>query len=373
MERAACGVACYDASHHVVSSVARNLLLWQADFSRVAPIMANPPTMQAMLCEAPHRPLVLRSVPRPEPGPGEVLIAVRACGVCRTDLHLADGELPDPRRPVIPGHEIVGTVAALGPGVGGFDVGDRVGVPWLGWTCGHCAYCASGRENLCADARFTGYQRDGGYAEFALADARYAFALPSSYDDLHAAPLLCAGLIGYRAYALAGDAKTIGLYGFGAAAHLIAQVALAQGRTVFAMTRPGDTGAQAFARRLGVHWAGGSDEAPPAPLDAALIFAPAGALVPAALAATARGGTVVCAGIHMSDIPSFPYRLLWGERVVRSVANLTRADGLAFLALAADVPLDVHVVPFPLAAANEALARVRAGTLDGAAVLTIAG
>jgi propanol-preferring alcohol dehydrogenase len=327
--------------------------------------------MQAMLCEAPGRPLALRSIPRPSPGPGELLIAVRACGVCRTDLHLVDGELPDPKLPVVPGHEIVGTVAELGPGVAGFPRGARVGVPWLGWTCGHCVYCASDRENLCSEARFTGYQRDGGYAEFAVADARFAFPLPASYDDLRAAPLLCAGLIGYRAYALAGDAKTIGIYGFGAAAHLIAQVALAQGHTVFAMTRPGDTAAQAFARSLGVQWAGGSDEGPPALLDAALIFAPAGALVPAALAATARGGTVVCAGIHMSDIPSFPYRLLWGERVVRSVANLTRADGLAFLALAGDLPLDVHVVPHPLERANEALERVRAGTLDGAAVLTI--
>jgi propanol-preferring alcohol dehydrogenase len=329
------------------------------------------PTMQAMVYEAPRRPLVLASVARPAPGPGEVLVAVRACGVCRTDLHLVDGELADPKLPVIPGHEVVGTVAAAGPGVSA-PIGTRVGIPWLGWTCGHCAYCASGRENLCGEARFTGYQRDGGYAEFAVADERYAFPLPDSYDDLRAAPLLCAGLIGYRAYALAGGARTIGLYGFGAAAHLIAQVALAQGRTVYAMTRPGDTAAQSFARTLGVHWSGGSDEPPPTPLDAALIFAPAGPLVPAALAATARGGTVVCAGIHMSDIPAFPYRLLWGERVVRSVANLTRADGEAFLSLAKSVPLDVHVVPFDLAQANVALERVRAGTLDGAAVLTIA-
>ena len=330
-------------------------------------------TMQAMVCEAAHRPLALRTLSRPSPAPGELLVAVRACGVCRTDLHLVDGELPDPKQPVVPGHEIVGTVAQIGAGVDGIRVGERVGVPWLGWTCGHCAYCTSGRENLCVDARFTGYQRDGGYAEFAIADARYAFALPDRYDDVHAAPLLCAGLIGYRAYAMAGDAKTIGLYGFGAAAHLIAQVALAQGRTVYAMTRPGDAAAQAFARTLGVHWAGGSDEAPPAPLDAALIFAPAGGLVPAALAAVARGGRVVCAGIHMSDIPSFPYRLLWGERTLRSVANLTRADGAAFLALAGQLDLDVRVVPFALAQANDALDRVRAGTLDGAAVLTIAG
>jgi propanol-preferring alcohol dehydrogenase len=249
-------------------------------------------------------------------------------------------------------------------------IGTRVGVPWLGRTCGHCGYCATGRENLCADARFTGYQLGGGYAEYTVADARFVFALPDRYDDLTAAPLLCAGLIGYRAYALAGEAPTLGLYGFGAAAHLIAQVALAQGRTVFAFTRPGDRDAQAFARELGVHWAGGSEERPPALLDAALIFAPAGPLVPAALAATARGGTVVCAGIHMSDIPAFPYRLLWGERSVRSVANLTRRDGEAFLALAATIPLAVHVERYPLAQANDALARLRAGAIAGAAVLT---
>jgi propanol-preferring alcohol dehydrogenase len=330
-------------------------------------------TMQAMLYEGVNRPLALRSVPRPEPRHGEVLVAVHACGVCRTDLHLVDGELPDCRLPVVPGHEIVGTVAEVGAGVTALRAGERVGIPWLGWTCGHCAYCTSGRENLCAHALFTGCQRDGGYAQFAVADARYAFLLPAGYDDVHAAPLLCAGLIGYRAYAMAGAAKTIGLYGFGAAAHLIAQVALAQGRTVYAMTRPGDTPAQAFARSLGVHWAGGSDEPPPTPLDAALIFAPAGALVPAALTATARGGAVVCAGIHMSDIPSFPYRLLWGERTLRSVANLTRDDGIAFLDLAARIALDVRAVPFALADANRALDRVRAGTLDGAAVLTIDG
>ena len=326
--------------------------------------------MQAMVCEGPGRPLVLRTLPRPEPGPGQVLIAVRACGVCRTDLHLVDGELPDPKVPVIPGHEIVGTVAALGSGVAAPVIGTRVGVPWLGRTCGHCGYCATGRENLCAEARFTGYQLDGGYAEYAVADARFVFALPDRYDDLTAAPLLCAGLIGYRAYAMAGEAPTLGIYGFGAAAHLIAQVALAQGRTVFAFTRPGDRDAQAFARGLGVHWAGGSDERSPALLDAALIFAPAGPLVPAALAATTRGGTVVCAGIHMSDIPAFPYRLLWGERSVRSVANLTRRDGEAFLALAAKIALAVHVERYPLAQANDALARLRAGAIAGAAVLT---
>jgi propanol-preferring alcohol dehydrogenase len=329
--------------------------------------------MQAMLYEGAGRALALRTLPRPEPGPGQVLVAVRACGVCRTDLHLVDGELPEPKVPVIPGHEIVGTVAALGAGVSAPPIGLRVGVPWLGHTCGHCAYCASGRENLCGDARFTGYQLDGGYAEYAVADVRFVLPLPDCYDDRTAAPLLCAGLIGYRAYAMAGDARTLGIYGFGAAAHLIAQVALAQGRTVFAFTRPGDADAQAFARRLGVRWAGGSDETPPTLLDAALIFASAGPLVPAALAMTVRGGTVICAGIHMSDIPAFPYRLLWGERTVRSVANLTRHDGEAFLALAAAIPLSVHVELFPLAQANEALARLRRGAVAGAAVLTPGG
>jgi len=326
--------------------------------------------MQAMMCEGPRRPLVLRSLPRRDPGPGEVRVDVAACGVCRTDLHLVDGELPEPKAPVIPGHEIVGRIAALGAGVAGPAIGTRVGIPWLGTACGHCKYCRSGRENLCADARFTGYQVDGGYADSAIADARFVLPLPDRYDDVHAAPLLCAGLIGYRAYRMAGDAETLGLYGFGAAAHLIAQVALAQGRTVCAFTRPGDVEAQRFARELGVQWAGGSDEPPPRPLDAALIFAPAGDLVPAALAATARGGTVVCAGIHMSDVPSFPYRLLWGERSVRSVANLTRADGEGFLALAATLPLAVHVEPYPLSRANDALTRLRAGAVSGAAVLT---
>ena len=326
--------------------------------------------MQAMVCERAGHPLALRTLPRPEPGPGELLIAVRACGVCRTDLHLVDGELPAARIPVIPGHEIVGVIAAHGPGVDESVIGTRVGVPWLGYTCGRCGYCTSGRENLCADARFTGCQQDGGYAEYAIAGARYVFPLPDGYDDMHAAPLLCAGLIGYRAYRMAGDARTLGLYGFGAAAHLVAQIALAQGRTVYAFTRSGDRDAQAFARNVGVHWAGGSDETPPAALDAALIFAPAGALIPAALAATARGGTVVCAGIHMSDVPAMPYRLLWGERSLRSVANLTRRDGVEFLDLAATIPLTVRVEPFPLARANEALARLRAGTIAGAAVLT---
>jgi len=326
--------------------------------------------MQAMVCDGPRRPLALRTVSRPEPGPGQILVEVRACGVCRTDLRLVDGELPDPKVPVVPGHEIFGRVAARGEGVTAPALGARVGVPWLGWACGKCGYCTSGRENLCADARFTGYQIDGGYADFAVADARYVFALPAGYDDVHAAPLLCAGLIGYRAYALAGDARTIGLYGFGAAAHLIAQIALAQGRTVYAFTRAGDRSAQAFAVRLGVHWAGDSGRTPPTPLDAALIFAPVGDLVPAALAATARGGSVICAGIHMSDIPAFPYELLWGERVVRSVANLTRKDGDAFMTLAAAIPLVVEAEAFPLSAANDALAKLRGGALSGAAVLT---
>ena len=328
------------------------------------------PTMQAMRCEAPGRPLALRTLPVPTPGPGELLIEVRACGVCRTDLHLVDGELAHARYPVTPGHEIVGTVVAHGPGVGGPPPGARVGVPWLGGTCGHCRYCVAEQENLCPDAAFTGCTRDGGYAEYAVVDARYAFALPEAYDDRTAAPLLCAGLIGYRAYAMAPGAHTIGIYGFGAAAHLIAQIARADGREVFAFTRPGDAVAQRFARTLGAAWAGGSDETAPAPLDAALLFAPVGALVPAALAATRPGGIVVCAGIHMSDIPSFPYRLLWQERIVRSVANLTRADGTAFLARAARVPLAVHTRVYSLADANAALSDLRYGRLEGAAVLT---
>lgn len=326
-------------------------------------------TMRAMVLDAPGRPLRQATLPRPVPGPDQVLIAVRACGVCRTDLHLVDGELPDPKLPVIPGHEIVGTVVERGANVDQ-AIGMRVGIPWLGWTCGRCAYCLGGRENLCEKARFTGYQCDGGYAEYALADARYCFALPERYGDVDAAPLLCAGLIGYRAYRLAGDGRTLGIYGFGAAAHLIAQVAIAQGREVFAFTRAADAAGQAFARRLGATWAGGSDELPPVPLDAALIFAPVGALVPAALAAVAKGGIVVCAGIHMSDIPAFPYRLLWEERSVRSVANLTRQDAGDFLAVAASVPLAVHSRPYPLSAANAALADLRAGSIDGAAVLT---
>ena len=302
--------------------------------------------------------LQLREVPVPRPAAGQVLLRVRACGVCRTDLHVVDGELPQPKPEVVPGHEIVGEVD-----------GRRVGVPWLGWTCGVCAFCKSGRENLCALARFTGYQLDGGYAEYAVADERYCFALPERYGDAEAAPLLCAGLIGHRALLMAGDARRIGLYGFGAAAHLIAQVAVLEGREVYAFTRAGDALAQRFARDLGARWAGSSLEAPPELLDAAIIFAPVGALVPAALKAVDKGGVVICAGIHMSDIPSFPYQLLWGERVVRSVANLTRRDGEEFLALAARLPLRSRVQPFPLEQANEALAALREGRITGAAVL----
>ena len=323
----------------------------------------------AMALVAPRQPLVALHRPVPEPGPGEVLLEIGACGVCRTDLHIADGDLPLPRSPLVPGHEIVGRVVAAGPGARRFGIGDRVGVPWLGGTCGHCRDCAAGRENLCDEAVFTGYHRDGGYARHALADERFCLAIPPAYDDAHAAPLLCAGLIGYRAYAMAPGAARLGLYGFGAAAHLIAQVAVADGREVFAFTRPGDARSQAFARRLGCAWAGDSNAAPPAPLDAALLFAPVGSLVPAALAATAKAGVVVCAGIHMSDIPAFPYRLLWGERLVRSVANLTRADGEAFMALAARTPLDARPVPYALERANEALADLRRGAFDGAAVL----
>ena len=315
-------------------------------------------------------PLRLEAVADPgEPGAGEVVLQVKACGVCRTDLHIVDGELDRPKLPLVPGHEIVGTVVRLGEAVTALAPGDRVGVPWLGWTCGHCAFCRSGRENLCAEARFTGYHRDGGYAEFALADARYCFRLPASYGDVEAAPLLCAGLIGYRALELAGDARRLGLYGFGAAAHIAVQVARHRGQQVFAFTKPGDRLGQDFARSLGADWAGGSDSLPPEPLDAAVLFAPVGALVPAALAATAKGGTVVCAGIHMSDIPSFPYHLLWEERVLRSVANLTRRDGEEFLRLAPEVPVRTTTVALPLAEANEALTRLRQGRIEGAAVL----
>ena len=329
------------------------------------------PTMQAMQLLAPGQPLAVVELPVPVAGPNQVLVRVHACGVCRTDLHIVDGELTHPKLPLVPGHQIVGTVTAAGPGVTAHRVGDRVGVPWLGWTCGVCRYCTSGRENLCDRAKFTGYDIDGGYAQFTVADERYAFALPADYPDLQAAPLLCAGLIGYRSLRMTGDAHRLGLYGFGGAAHLIAQVAVWEGRRVFGLTRPGDTAAQEFARSLGAVWAGGSDETPPEELDAAIIFAPVGDLVPAALRAVAKGGRVVCAGIHMSDIPSFPYDILWGEREVRSVANLTRADGEAFLAVAPRVPLRSEVHPYPLADANRALDDLRSGRFTGAAVLQV--
>lgn len=327
--------------------------------------------MRAMLFDGENPRLREADLPDPAPGAGELLIDVRACGVCRTDLHVVDGDLDHPKRPVIPGHEIVGTVAALGAGVTGFTPGDRVGVPWLGHTCGHCRFCADGRENLCDAPGFTGYTIDGGYATRTVADARYCFHLPRQYSDVEAAPLLCAGLIGYRSLAMAGDARRIGIYGFGAAAHIVAQVARHQGRTVYAFTRPGDAAAQQFARRLGATWAGGSDERAPEELDAALLFAPVGALVPAALRALAKGGTVVCGGIHMSDIPSFPYAWLWEERRIVSVANLTREDGATFMAIAARHKLEIETTPYPLARANEALADLREGRLTGAAVLTM--
>lgn len=307
--------------------------------------------------------------PVPEPAPQEVVVRVAACGVCRTDLHVVDRELPSVPDGIVPGHEIVGRIVALGAGVEGLAVGQRIGIPWLGHTCGCCRYCRGGRENLCDAPGFTGYTRDGGYAEYVCADARYAFPLPDAYSDAEAAPLLCAGLIGHRSLVMAGDAEALGIYGFGAAAHIVAQVARAEGRRVYAFTRPGDRAAQDFARQLGADWAGGSDEAPPEPLDAAIIFAPVGALVPAALAATRKGATVVCGGIHMSDLPAFPYRLLWGERVLRSVANLTRTDAAAFLALAPTVPVRCAVETFRLAEANDALSRLRDGRLTGAAVL----
>jgi propanol-preferring alcohol dehydrogenase len=327
--------------------------------------------MRAMVLERVGEPLVLRELAVPVPGPGEIQLAVEACGVCRTDLHVVDGELPDPKLPLVPGHQIVGTVSALGAGVTGFALGDRVGVPWLGWTCGRCVYCTTGRENLCRSARFTGYHRDGGYAEAAIADARYVFPLPPGYTALEAAPLLCAALIGYRALRLAGDGPRLGLYGFGAAGHLVAQLARHLGREVYAFTRPGDDRGQAFARSLGAVWAGGSDQRPPVPLDAAILFAPVGALVPLALAAVAPGGIVVCAGIHMSDIPAFPYRLLWEERTVRSVANLTRRDGDELLALAPAAGLRPTARPYPLADANQALDDLRAGRHEGAMVLLV--
>ncbi len=322
--------------------------------------------MRAMVLRAPGDPLEEADLPDPEPGPGQALLRVRACGVCRTDLHVVDGELTRPKLPLVPGHEIVAEVVTS---EGRFAPGDRVGVPWLGWTCGECAFCLAGRENLCDRARFTGYDLDGGYAELCVADERFCFPVPAPFGDLQAAPLLCAGLIGYRSLRLAGDGARVGLYGFGAAAHIVCQVALHQGREVYALTRPGDDDAQAFARSLGATWAGDTAQGPPVELDAAILYAPAGELVPAALGHVRKGGVVVCAGIHMSDIPSFPYELLWGERVVRSVANLTRADGDEFLALAPGVPVETRVEEVPLAQANEALARLRAGDVRGALVL----
>ena len=325
--------------------------------------------MKAMVLEAPRQPLVASEVEMPKPRTGEVLIKIGACAVCRTDLHVVDGELPKPKLPLIPGHEIVGLVATTGPGVERFKAGDRVGVPWLGWTCGVCAYCRDGRENLCDRARFTGYTLDGGYAEYTVAAAEFCFPIPTPYSDAQAAPLLCAGLIGYRSLTKAGKAKRLGLYGFGAAAHIIAQVARFQGREIYAFTRPGDAAGQKFARELGAVWAGASDELPPERLDAAIIFAPAGQLVPLALRAVVKGGTVVCGGIHMSDIPSFPYKVLWEERQICSVANLTRQDAKEFFALAPQVPVKTTVETFPLAQANEALDRLRTGRVRGAAVL----
>ncbi|HVC04226.1 MAG TPA: zinc-dependent alcohol dehydrogenase family protein [Candidatus Acidoferrales bacterium] len=328
--------------------------------------------MRAMVLDAPRTPLRHADIPAPEPGPGQVRIRVHVCGLCRTDLHVLDGELTKPKLPLILGHQIVGEIVDVGSGVKDLRAGERVGVPWLGWTCGVCAYCRSGRENLCELASFTGYDIDGGYAELAVADARYCFRIDDAFPDVQAAPLLCAGLIGYRALTMAGDARRLGLYGFGSAAHIVAQVALHQGREVYAVTRPGDTASQEFARDEGAAWAGGTDDGIPEPLDAAIIFAPAGELVPKALSAVAKGGVVVCAGIHMSEIPAFSYDLLWGERSVRSVANLTRRDGVEFLALAARVPVRTVVETRPLEQANEALAQLRAGAVQGSLALTIA-
>jgi len=332
-----------------------------------------PPEMRAMVLERAGEPLALNRLPVPEPGSGQLLVRVRACGVCRTDLHVVDGELTEPKLPLIPGHEVIGTVVGHGPQVERFPEGTRVGIPWLGWTCGTCRFCRSGRENLCPEAKFTGYTLDGGYADYALVDQRYAFPIHGDYSDVEAAPLLCAGLIGFRSLRLAGEAERLGIYGFGAAAHIVAQVARHQGRKVFAFVRPGDEAAKDFARELGAVWAGESGDAPPEELDAAIIYAPVGALVPAALRAVAPGGSVVCAGIHMSDIPSFPYEILWRERKVLSVANLTRRDGEEFLALAPEAGVRTTVEAVPLERANEALARLREGRLRGAAVLTMDG
>jgi alcohol dehydrogenase, propanol-preferring len=327
--------------------------------------------MRAMLLDAPKQLLQLRDLPKARPAPGQLLLRVSTCAVCRTDLHIVDGELPDPKLPLIPGHEIVGRVEEIGREVKKFHEGDRVGIPWLGWTCGECKFCRSGRENLCDRARFTGYNIDGGYAELVVADARFCFPIPDGFEDVAAAPLLCAGLIGFRALRKCGDPKRLGLYGFGAAAHIICQVAHFEGRKVFAFTRPGDTETQKFAKRLGAGWTGGSDETPPEKLDAAIIFAPVGALMPVALRHLEKGGIVVSAGIHMSDIPAFPYGDLWGERALCSVANLTRRDGEEFLKIAPRVPVKTETETFPLEQANEALSRLREGKLNGAAVLVM--
>jgi len=336
----------------------------------MTPSMDLPDKMRAMVLTAPGQPLRLTQAPVPQPGPDQALIRVHACGVCRTDLHIVDGELTQPKLPLIPGHEIVGAVVQVGGNVTRFRVGERVGVPWLGRTCGECRYCRQGRENLCDYPLFTGYTMDGGYAEYTVADQQYCFHLPETYSDAEAAPLLCAGLIGYRSYRMAGEGvERLGIYGFGAAAHIIAQIAVYQGKQVYAFSRPGDAASQEFARRLGAVWAGDSTQLPPEELDAAIIFAPVGSLLPAALRATAKGGVVVCGGIHMSDIPSFAYRLLWEERVVRSVANLTRRDGEELLAVAPQARVKTEVEVFPLEQANEALNRLRRGQLQGAAVL----
>lgn len=333
------------------------------------PASSTPATMKAMLLEAPRTLLRLLDLPMPEPGPGQVRVKVAACGVCRTDLHVADGDLTQPKLPIVPGHEIVGRVDKVGASVTRFAPGERVGIPWLGHTCGACPYCRAGHENLCDQPGFTGYQIDGGYAEYAVADADYCFPIPESLGDVEAAPLLCAGLIGYRTLRMAGPCRSLGVYGFGAAAHIVAQVARHEGMEAYAFTRAGDTQAQTFARELGCVWSGGSDERPPVPLDAALVFAPVGALVPRALAAVRKGGVVVLGGIHMSDIPAMPYRLLWEERIVRTVANLTRRDAEEFLALAPRVPVKTHTTAMPLSQANEALDRLRRGDLTGALVL----
>lgn len=333
--------------------------------------MAIPAVMQAMVLHRAGMPLQLQSLDVPCPEPGQVLLRVTACGICRTDLHIVDGELTEPVLPLVPGHQIVGRVVAVGQAVLGLELGQRVGVPWLGGTCGSCVHCLAGQENLCDHALFTGYQINGGFAEYCVADARFCFPLPAGYPDVQAAPLLCAGLIGYRSLRMAGAAQHLGIYGFGAAAHIVAQVAVWQGRKLYGFTRPGDLPGQEFARRMGACWAGGSFDQPPVALDAAILFAPAGELVPAALKAIRKGGTVVCGGIHMTDIPSFPYELLWGERTLVSVANLTRRDGEEFLALAPRVPVKTEVTCFPLVQANQALAALREGRLEGAGVLVL--